>query len=238
MSMTRSQLASMIDHTLLKPEATAKQIDKLCDEALQFGFVAVCVNPIHVKQAARRLRDSQTCVAAVAGFPLGANLTEIKVAEARRAIDDGALEIDMVLRVGDLIAGEANAVRDDIAAVAEAVHAASAKHLLKVILETAALTDEQMILGCKLCGEAKADDVKTSTGFHPDGGATVHAVRLMRQHAAPLKMKVKAAGGIRNLTMAEAMVNAGASRIGMSAGVKVMKGMPIRFERPPGRYAI
>jgi deoxyribose-phosphate aldolase len=228
----------MIDHTLLKPEAAAKEIDKLCDEALQFGFVAVCVNPIHVSQAARRLRDSPTCVAAVVGFPLGANLTEIKVAEARRAIDDGALEIDMVVRVGDLIAGEADAVRDDIAAVAEAVHAASAKHLLKVILETAALTDEQIILGCRLCGEAKADYVKTSTGFHPDGGATVHAVRLMRQHAAPLKMKVKAAGGIRNLTMAEAMVNAGASRIGMSAGVKVMKGIPIRFERPPGRYAI
>lgn len=236
MAMTRIQLASMIDHTLLKPEGTAKQIDKLCDEAIQFNFVAVCVNPIFVKQAATRLRDSQTCVASVIGFPLGASLTEIKVAETRRAIDDGALEIDMVLRVGDLIAGETNVVRDDIAAVAEAVHAASPKHLLKVIFETAALTDDQITTACHLCVEAKADYVKTSTGFHPDGGATVQAVRLMRQQAAPLK--VKAAGGIRNLTMAEAMINAGASRVGMSAGVKVMKGIPIRFERPPGRYAI
>ncbi len=238
MALTRTQLASMIDHTLLKAEATAKQIDRLCDEALQFHFVAVCVNPIHVRRAAQRLRGSETCVATVAGFPLGAALTALKVEESRRAIDDGALEVDMVLRVGDLIAGEADAVRDDIAAVAQAVHAASPRHLLKVIFETAALTDDQIILGCRLCAEAKADYVKTSTGFHPDGGATVHAVRLMAQHAAPARMKVKAAGGIRNLTMAEAMVNAGASRIGMSASAKVMRGMPIEFERPKGKYAI
>ncbi len=226
--MTRAQLASMIDHTLLKAEATAAQIDRLCREAAEHHFAAVCVNPLHVRRAAERLRGTEVAVATVAGFPLGASLTATKVDETRRAIDDGALEVDMVLRVGDLMAGDVNAVRDDIAAVAEAVHAASPKHLLKVIFETAVLSDEQIVAGCRCCAEAKADYVKTSTGFHSAGGATVHAVQLLHKHASAAKMKVKAAGGIRNLVMAEAMIRAGASRLGMSAGVRVLQNMPIR----------
>jgi deoxyribose-phosphate aldolase len=234
--LSRVQLAGMIDHTLLKPEATPMQIDKLCDEALAHGFAAVCVNPVQVRRCAQRLRGSEVVVAAVAGFPLGASLTATKVDETRRAIDDGALEVDMVLRVGDLVAGEVSAVREDIAAVAEAVHTASPKHILKVIFETAALSDQKIVAACGVCADVGADFVKTSTGFHPKGGATVHAIRLMRRHAG--SMRIKAAGGIRNLTMAQAMIDAGASRLGLSASVKLISGIPLRFERPPGRFAI
>jgi len=222
--MTRSQLASMIDHTLLKAEATAAEIDALCREALRFGFAAVCVNPVYVRQAAARVSGSPVRVATVAGFPLGASMTATKVDEARRAIDDGAVEVDMVVRVGDLMAGNGGEVRDDVAAVAEAVHAASPRHILKVILETAVLTEEQIILGCRCCIDAGADFVKTSSGFHPAGGATVHAVRLLHRHAWPLK--VKAAGGIRDAETALAMIEAGASRLGMSASVEVVCSLP------------
>ncbi|MBI4581493.1 MAG: deoxyribose-phosphate aldolase [Planctomycetes bacterium] len=218
--MNAQEIASMIDHTILKPEAVPQAIDKLCDEAGRYGFIAVCVNPIWVKRCAERLRATKVRVASVIGFPLGASRTDVKVDETRRAIDDGAVEIDMVIRVGDLIADGTSVVRDDIAAVADAVHAASPEHELKVILETAALTREQLIAGCRCCAEALADFVKTSTGFHPAGGATVDAVRLLHRYASPLK--VKAAGGIRTLAAAQAMIAAGATRIGTSSGPAII----------------
>lgn len=223
MALTRQQLASMIEHTLLKPEATTAQIVALCDEAIAWGFAAVCVNPIHAGRAAMRLRGANVRVVSVAGFPLGASCTSAKVEEARRAVADGATEVDMVLRIGDLIDNEVHAVRDDVAAVAEAVHEASPGHALKVILETAALSEAQIVRGCELCAEAGADYLKTSTGFHPAGGASVAAVRLLSEQGRRFGMKVKAAGGIRDRMTAESMVAAGASRLGMSASVSVME---------------
>lgn len=220
-TITPSDLAARIDHTVLKPEATAAMIDRLCDEAREHGFIAVCVNPLWVARCVGRLAGSPVRVATVAGFPLGASLTAVKVEEAKRSVGEGAIEVDMVISVGDLIAGETRKVRDDIAAVADAVHAAGADRILKVILETAALTDEQIIAGCRATAEAQADFVKTSTGFHPSGGASVAAVRLMHKHASPLK--VKAAGGIRDLPAALAMIEAGADRIGCSASVALME---------------
>lgn len=221
---TRAELAATIDHTLLRPEATAAAVERLCGEAVQYGFAAVCVNPIRVDRCARCLRGTSVRVATVAGFPLGAGRTETKVAEACRAVDDGAVEVDMVIHVGDLIDGNLAAVRDEIAAVAEALHAASRENILKVILETAALTTDQIIAGCRCALEADADFVKTSTGFHPGGGATVEAVRLLRAHAG--SMRVKAAGGIRTLETALAMLRAGADRLGCSAGVQIVQQLP------------
>jgi deoxyribose-phosphate aldolase len=157
----------------------------------------------------------------VVGFPFGGNRTDTKVDETRRAIDDGAVEIDMVPRMGDLIAGNESVVRDDIAAVVDVVHAASPEHELKVILETAALSRDRIITACRCCAEARADFVKTSTGFHPAGGATVEAVRLLHRYASPLK--IKASGGIRTLVVAQAMIEAGASRLGMSSGPAIME---------------
>jgi deoxyribose-phosphate aldolase len=218
--MTGQQIAALIDHTVLKPEATGSSIDKLCDEAAKYGFVAVCVNPCWVKRCTERLMGTPVRIASVIGFPLGASRTDTKVDETRRAIDDGATEIDMVVRLGDLVAGNNSVVRDDIAAVAEATHAAARSHALKVILETAALTDQQIIAGCQAAVEAKADFVKTSTGFHPDGGATLRAVQMLKQHGAPLR--VKAAGGIRTMATFQVMVQAGADRIGCSVGPKII----------------
>ncbi|HON67144.1 MAG TPA: deoxyribose-phosphate aldolase, partial [Phycisphaerae bacterium] len=152
--MTPESLAAMIDHTNLKPEAVAAAIDRLCEEALRYGFVAVCVNPIWVARCAQMLAGSSVRVASVIGFPLGTSRTETKVDEARRAIDDGAMEIDMVARIGDLIAGDTSIVRDDIASVVDVVHAASIEHELKVILETAVLTPDQIIAGCRCAAEA------------------------------------------------------------------------------------
>ena len=218
--MTPQQLAAMIDHTLLRPEVTCPQIDRLCAQALNHGFCAVCVNPVYVSQAARRLRGSPVVVASVAGFPLGANTTAAKIEDARQAIDAGAREIDMVLQLGALIAGEKNRVRDDIAAVAEVVRAASPDHVLKVILETAALSPELIALGCRCCAEAQVDFIKTSSGFHPAGGATEQAVRTLKKLATPIK--IKAAGGIGDLKTALSMIEAGADRLGMSASVDVI----------------
>lgn len=219
--MTPSELASRIDHANLKPEAVSEAIDKLCEEAGRYGFVAVCVNPIWVARCAGRLAGTKVRVCSVVGFPFGANRTDTKVDETRRAIDDGAVEIDMVLRVGDLIAGNESVVRDDIAAVVEVVHTASPEHELKVILETAVLNRDQIIAACRCCSEAQADFVKTSTGFHPAGGATAEAVRLLHRYASPLR--VKASGGIRTLAVARAMIEAGASRLGMSSGPAIME---------------
>ncbi|MEP0845084.1 MAG: deoxyribose-phosphate aldolase [Phycisphaerae bacterium] len=218
--MTRRELASKIDHSLLKAEATPAMIDTLCEEALAHGFYGVCVNPLWVSRCRDRLAGSAVAVVAVAGFPLGAALPAIKLEEARRALQDGALEIDMVISVGDLIAGRTDRVRDEIAAVADLVHAASPRHALKVILETAALTEAQIIAGCRCVAEGQADFVKTSTGFHPAGGASVSAVRLLHKHGSPIR--VKAAGGIRDLATAQAMLEAGADRLGCSASVAIL----------------
>ena len=182
MSMERSNVARLIDHTLLKPEATQAQIAHLCDEAIEYGFAAVCINPVFVRFAARRLEGSGIAVCNVIGFPLGATTTAAKVFETQRAIADGAQEVDMVIHVGALKAGESQAVRDDISAVACACHDGGA--LLKVIIEAVLLTDEQKIAACLAAQAAGADFVKTSTGF-AGGGATVADVRLMRRTVGP-----------------------------------------------------
>ncbi len=222
------EVASRIEHTLLKPEATPEQIDQLCDEALANGFAGVCVNPIFVKRAAYRLSVAsidestkrQPCVVSVVGFPLGASVTSVKVDEAKHAMDDGAMEIDMVIPIGLLMAGEQASVRKDIEALASVVHGHANRGLLKVILETAVLSDEQIILGCRCCAEGEADFVKTSTGMHAAGGATERHVEFLHRYAAP--MKVKAAGGIKNASSAITMIEAGASRIGTSSGLTIM----------------
>ncbi len=215
--ITPSQLAACIDHTLLVPQATAAQIDQLCDQATRFGCWAVCVNLFWLPRAVERLTASNSHVKAVTvvAFPTGAVPTAMKVAQTRWALDHGADEIDMVANIGALCGGQDQLVQDDIAAVAEAVHSASPEKLLKVILETAVLTNEQKKLACRLSGNAGADFVKTSTGTHPAGGASVDDVALLVKHSAD--MKVKAAGGIRDATTALGMLKAGAHRIGTSA---------------------
>lgn len=212
-------IARIIDHTLLKPEATREDIRKLCREALRYGFATVCVNPCWVKTAAAELAGSPVKVCTVVGFPLGANTTEIKRAEAEAAIRDGAREIDMVQNIGALRSGDLEAVRADIAAVVEVCHRAGA--IVKVILENALLDDNQKAVACALARLAGADFVKTSTGFGPSG-ATARDVALMRLVAGP-EMGVKAAGGIRTLEDLERMVAAGATRIGASASVKIVE---------------
>ena len=219
-SRVPGELARYIDHTLLKPEATPAQIDRLCDEARQYRFAAVCVNPAWAQRAALRLKGSEVRVASVVGFPLGASLPEVKAFEARRALRDGAREIDMVINVGALKGGDYELVERDIAGVSDACREVGA--LNKVILETALLTDEEKVVASRLAKAARADYVKTSTGFGP-GGATVFDVALMREAVGP-KMGVKAAGGIRDAQGAREMIAAGATRIGASAGVQMVKG--------------
>ena len=214
-----TDIAKIIDHTLLKPEATRDQIGQLCREAREYGFAAVCVNPCYVKLAAELLRGSSVKVCSVVGFPLGATLPEVKAYEARRAIEEGAAEIDMVINIGALKSGDLELVKRDIASVVDVCHAKGA--LCKVIIEAALLTDEEKVLACQLAKAAGADYVKTSTGFGP-GGATVQDVALMRRTVGP-EMGVKAAGGIRSYEAAKSMVEAGATRIGASAGVKIVQ---------------
>ena len=212
-------IAALIDHTLLKPEATQAAVRQLCAEARQYGFATVCVNPVWVPVAAGELAGSSVKVCTVAGFPLGANATQVKSFEAGVAIREGAREIDMVLNVGALIGSDFDAVRDDIADVAETVHGGGA--ILKVILETALLTDEQKITACRIAKEAGADFVKTSTGFSSHG-ASAPDIALMRRTVGT-EMGVKASGGIRTLEDLHKMVAAGASRIGASASVKIVE---------------
>jgi deoxyribose-phosphate aldolase len=212
-------VSKLIDHTMLKPEATYAEIDKLCDEALQFGFASVCVNPMHVKRCAARLGGASSVVCTVIGFPLGATPKEIKALEARRAIRDGASEIDMVIAVGALKSADHRYVYEDIQIVAEAARDGGA--LLKVIIETALLTDEEKVAACVLAKRARADFVKTSTGF-AKGGATAHDVALMAR-AVDYQLGVKASGGVRSAEDARQMIAAGASRIGASVGVKIVK---------------
>ena len=214
-----SKLAEMIDHTLLKPDATASQIDQLCREALEFGFGAVCVNSYWVKQCKKMLAGSSVKTAATVGFPLGAMSTKAKVNEAKRAIKDGAVEIDMVMNVGELKSGNLLAVARDIREVVIEAHKRQA--LVKVIIETSLLTDEEKVTACLIAKEAEADFVKTSTGFST-GGATVEDVMLMRDVVGDA-MGVKASGGIRSYADAIRMVEAGATRIGASSGIRIVE---------------
>jgi deoxyribose-phosphate aldolase len=215
-----SSLAGMIDHTLLKPDATSDKIAQLCFEARKYHFASVCVNPTHVKLCADLLRGSDVKVCTVIGFPLGATATEVKAFETRNALDNGATEIDMVINIGALKAGELDLVAKDIHGVVETGHAADA--LVKVIIETALLNDEEKVTACLLAKEAGADYVKTSTGFS-GGGATVHDIELMCKTVGPT-LGVKASGGVHSREEAEALVAAGATRIGASAGVKIIQG--------------
>ncbi len=214
-----TSLAGMIDHTLLKPDATSDKIAQLCFEARKYHFASVCVNPTHVKLCADLLHGSDVKVCTVIGFPLGATSPEVKAFETRNALDNGATEIDMVLNIGALKAGELELVAKDIRGVVETAH--PAKALVKVIIETALLNDEEKVTACLLAKEAGADYVKTSTGFS-GGGATVHDIALMRKTVGPT-IGVKASGGVHSREDAEALVAAGATRIGASAGVKIIQ---------------
>ena len=219
LSLTREELASYIDHTLLKPEASREQIRAVCEEAKQYHFASVCVNPCWVPLIAEELKGSGVSVCCVIGFPLGASLSSVKAFEAREAVAAGAQEIDMVVNIGAVKSGGWELVREDIAAV----NAAKGTAKLKVIIETCLLTDEEKVRVCQITKEAGADFVKTSTGFST-GGATVHDVELMRKTVGP-EMGVKASGGVRTLADALAMIEAGASRLGASAGVKIIKAL-------------
>ena len=212
-------IARYIDHTALKPEATAAQVQQLCDEARQYHFAAVCVNPCRVKLCTQQLKGTSVKIATVVGFPLGANLPEVKAFETQQAIADGAHEIDMVINIGALKSKDYALVARDIAAVVNAAHAGGA--ITKVIIEAVLLTDEEKVIACELAKEAGAEFVKTSTGF-ASGGATVHDVALMRQTVGP-DIGVKAAGGIRTYADAIKMIEVGATRIGASASVKIMQ---------------
>lgn len=210
-------VARLIDHTALKPETTQQEIVELCTEARTYDFASVCVNPTFVPLAAALLADSPVEITTVVGFPLGANRTGVKVFETEQAIQDGATEIDMVINIGALKAQDYQTVLEDIAAVVQAAHRGGA--IVKVIIETALLTDEEKAIASRLAKTAGADYVKTSTGFGP-GGATVEDVALMRETVGP-EMGIKAAGGIRSYEDAQQMVAAGATRLGASAGVKI-----------------
>jgi len=213
-------ITSIIDHTLLKPDATAADIERLCREAAQYQFCSVCINPFHVRQAAALLQNTSVKVCTVIGFPLGANLAETKVAETRATLRDGASEIDIVLNIGALKAGNADVVLSDIQAVTQICREARA--ISKVIFETCLLTDAEKARACELCITGGANFVKTSTGFST-GGATVADVALMSRLVTPHGLGVKASGGIRSYADLERMVAAGATRIGTSSGVKILQ---------------
>lgn len=217
MKITKEQLSNMIDHSLLKPNATREQLVKLCEEAMEYRFKAVCVNPIHVAEAAQLLKGSKVLVCSVVVFPFGTHSHKTKSFETKEVIRLGAQEIDMVIRVGALKDGKDREVLEDIQSVVQAAKG----HPVKVILETCYLTDQEKILGCKLSIEAGASFVKTSTGF-AEAGAKVEDVRLMRETVGK-DFGVKAAGGIRTLEDALKMIEAGANRLGASASVAIMK---------------
>jgi len=215
----KRRIAALIDHTLLKPEATRRQVDRLCAEAQEYGFASVCVNPYWVPIAVRALGSSRIKVCTVVGFPLGASLASVKAFEATKALEQGATELDMVQNVGALESGDDHVVEDEIAELAGLAHGSGC--ILKVILETCLLNGEAKERACRLAVSAGADFVKTSTGFS-SGGATVDDVRLMRRVVGP-KIGVKASGGIRTLEAVRAMLAAGATRIGASAGVAILQ---------------
>ncbi|WP_204179702.1 MULTISPECIES: deoxyribose-phosphate aldolase [unclassified Staphylococcus] len=211
--------AKYIDHTLLKPESTRAQVDKILDEATEYHFKSVCINPIHVKYAADKLQDTDVLVCTVIGFPLGATNTEVKVFEVEDAIKNGASEVDMVINIGALKDGRYDEVQKDI----EGVVAAANGKTVKVIIETCLLTDDEKVKACELSKAAGADFVKTSTGF-AGGGATPEDVKLMKDTVGDA-LEVKASGGVRNLEDFNKMLEAGATRIGASAGVQIIQGL-------------
>ncbi|MDU5109869.1 MAG: deoxyribose-phosphate aldolase [Clostridium sp.] len=217
--MNKNELAKMIDHTILKPEATEKEVEKLCKEALEYNFASVCINPSMVEKATEILKGSDVKVCTVIGFPLGATTTEVKAFETEDVIKKGATEVDMVINVGKLKEGNLTYVKKDIEAV---VNVAKGKALTKVIIETCLLNDEEKVTACKLSKEAGADFVKTSTGFST-GGATAKDIKLMRETVGE-ELGVKASGGVRSLEDAELMIENGASRIGASASIAICEG--------------
>ncbi len=212
-------VAQYIDHTLLKPDASPQEIAKLCAEAREYQFASVCVNPCNVRQCAELLRGTPVLICSVIGFPLGATMAEVKAFEAERAMWDGATELDMVINIGALKGGDYTLVQRDIEAVVHVAHRNRA--VVKVIIEAALLSDDEKVKACTLAKAAQADFVKTSTGFGP-GGATLQDVELMRRTVGP-EMGVKAAGGIRTYQAVQDMIAAGATRIGASAGVKIVQ---------------
>jgi deoxyribose-phosphate aldolase len=228
-TITYQQLAKVIDHSLLRPELTEADVIAGCELAHKYHAATVCVKPCHVQLAAEELKDSDVIVSTVIGFPHGSNRTEVKVLEAELAMDDGALELDMVLNIGQLRTGEYDYVRDDIKAVCDAAHARGAR--VKVILENAYLTDEEKVIACKLCEEAGADWVKTSTGFAP-GGATLEDLRLMRETVSE-NVQVKAAGGVRTLDAILPVIDVGCTRVGATATATILDD----FERRGGAGA-
>lgn len=214
-------LAKYIEHTLLKQDATNVEFEKLYQEAKEYGFRGVCVNPAYVKKAKAYLKDTDVKIVTVIGFPLGANLSEVKAYETQKAIADGADEIDMVINVSAIKDEDWNYVLEDIKAVRDACP----HNILKVILETDLLTSQEIKKACEVCIEAKADFVKTSTGFVKNGvGATIENVKLMHEVVAPYGLKVKASGGIRDKATAVAMIEVGADSLGTSSGVKIVEG--------------
>jgi len=214
------KLNKYIDHTLLKADATTEQIKKICDEAKQYDFASVCVNSCHAEYVAQQLKGSGVATCCVVGFPLGAMSTAAKAFETAEAVKDGAEEIDMVINIGYLKGGMTQEVQDDIAAVVKAAHAGGA--IVKVIIETCLLTEEEKVLACELSKAAGADFVKTSTGFST-AGATTQDIALMRKTVGP-ELGVKAAGGVRTRETAEAMIAAGATRIGASSSRAILEG--------------
>ncbi|TLS39354.1 deoxyribose-phosphate aldolase [Pseudalkalibacillus caeni] len=213
------KLAGMIDHTALKPDTTKEQIDKLCSEAKEYKFASVCINPTWVNYSSKQLEGSEVKVCTVIGFPLGATTTEVKAFETNDVIEKGATEVDMVINIGALKDGNHSLVEEDIKAV---VDAARGNALVKVIIETSLLTDDEKVKACELAVSAGADYVKTSTGFS-GGGATVEDIKLMRKTVGP-DIGVKASGGVRDLKSAEDLIEAGATRIGASSGVSIVQG--------------
>ena len=218
--MNRRKLAGYIDHTLLKADASDEAIKKLCREASAHGFAAVCINPIHVDLAFKELSGSPVKVCSVVGFPLGANLSRVKGYEAGRAVAAGADEVDMVINIGALKSGRRDLVENDIAEVVSQAQGQNPAAQVKVIIETCCLTDEEKVTACEIAGSAGAHFVKTSTGFGA-AGADVRDIRLMRKTVGP-EMGIKAAGGISSFQKALEMIEAGATRIGASAGLKII----------------
>ena len=231
--LNRAQLARQIDHTVLKPEAGEREIGAVTSAALQYGFAAVCVNSCWV-ELVRNLLDAAgektghpapVAACSVVGFPFGAQSSSVKAFEAQGCVKDGADEIDMVIWIPALVSGNLDVVRQDVRAVVANAKAVSEKTIVKVILETAVLNESQIALGCQAVSEGGADFVKTSTGFHPAGGSSVQAVRWLKQYSRGLR--VKASGGIRDLATAQAMLDAGADRLGCSASVAIINELPL-----------
>ncbi len=213
------KLNQYIDHTLLKPESTEDEIKKICHEAMEYNFFSVCINPYYVREVKKILRDSQVKVCTVIGFPLGANTTEIKIAETKQALLDGAQEIDMVLNIGELKNKNLTFITNEIKSICEICHSKDA--ILKVIIETSLLDKDEKVMACKAVSNAGADFIKTSTGFS-SAGASIEDVKLLNEKTSA-RVKVKASGGIRDQATAIAMIEAGASRLGMSSGVAIMQ---------------